>query len=1161
MNTSSVVLWLAEVPWGYSLAGRWTALLTLAWVAHLALAKRDPRWRVLVWRSAAVGLATIVILTAVPPIVTWRLPRAESIGVQAASSESVVPLADPLPVLGERPAQVVDLQTSTAGPPRRSESAKRSSGGPAVALRKAAMIGPSLGSCLLAIWLLGVAVMAFRLGLSLWRVSRIVRRSTEVPARVIEECRAVALALGCREDVRVVQTPEVPAPCLTGLFQPWLLLPKANCDQTHRADLRAVLAHELAHARRHDLVWNVVLHLWSILLWFHPLVWPIRAAHLAACDAVCDALAADLVGDVASYGRTLARLALQVAGPTPVVGLAMARTPDVFLRIESLQRRVFRGALPWRLIVPALLALGAVVILIGGVGITVADQPPARKATEAELGVANGDPGKDATQVGSSHRLSLRVLSAKTGEPLDGVSVSCEIRGEGEPRKQTVTTGKEGTASIQWPQGITIRFLGLDLKKPGYVKLSVYWDDRNHAISLPELQEARLEPGVAIRGVVQDEAGKPIAQASVTAMAWPTAGEERHYVYELGTTKTDEQGHWQIDDAPANVPGVSLHVRHPDYRRGPGQSQGGRESRTILSKASTVKGRVVDGSGKPVKGAKVDTGGIEYRDERTPAATNELGEYTLRGFEPGSAIVTAQAEGFGPEFREVNLPKGGEVEAPVIRLGKASTLRVRVVDRAGKPIAGAYLQVGTWRGHPSLLRIGAQSEVPWRSTWNAQTDGAGRFTWTSAPSDAMLIHIWKDGYMRREPVSLTASDQEHVVTLDPGLVISGSVTDAVTGKPVPRFRVIQGLEFEGRQGITWWRMGAVEYTGGHYSVKFDTERKESYVRVEAPGYEPAESRAFRSDEGAMIQDFRLKPGTGISGVVLLSDGRPAAGAQVVLGTEENYAFVRDGVFQHNSHAERTTAGPDGRFTLPKHEGGFLLVVAADAGFVDATSDEFAKTGKLVLQPWGRIEGEVRIGRKPAAYQSLVYLPELHSNRGDAFRMYSYDYHFTADSQGRFAIDRVIPGPGHIARVLDTTLRGEWWGQVPVEVKPGQTTQVRLGGKGRAVIGRVVLDGTPREPVDWRSNEAAVLELPRAERRKATTPWVTFASGFDEDGRFRIEDVAPGTYELKIPVSLPSDRRTWGTPRATMGEATLPVTVPEGPEDQAVDVGDVKVRVN
>jgi hypothetical protein len=175
------------------------------------------------------------------------------------------------------------------------------------------------------------------------------------------------------------------------------------------------------------------------------------------------------------------------------------------------------------------------------------------------------------------HRLSLRVLSAKTGEPLDGVSVSWVLRAEGEPRKETVTTGKDGTASIKWRTGITIRLLSLNVKKRGYIAQFLYWDGRNHAISLPKSQEARLEPGVPIRGVVQDEFGKPIAQASVTSMARATEGEARHGASELGTSKTDEQGRWRIDDAPANVSGVSLHVDHRttyrvQARRGAGES-------------------------------------------------------------------------------------------------------------------------------------------------------------------------------------------------------------------------------------------------------------------------------------------------------------------------------------------------------------------------------------------------------------------------------------------------------------------------------------------------------------------------------------------------------------------------------------------------------------
>ena len=112
-----------------------------------------------------------------------------------------------------------------------------------------------------------------------------------------------------------------------------------------------------------------------------------------------------------------------------------------------------------------------------------------------------------------------------------------------------------------------------------------------------------------------------------------------------------------------------------------------------------------------------------------------------------------------------------------------------------------------------------------------------------------------------------------------------------------------------------------------------------------------------------------------------------------------------------------------------------------------------------------------------------------------------------------------------------------------------------------MIGRVVYDGTSPEKVDWRTNDPAVLDLPRAQRRMATTSWSSFASGFDENGRFRIEDVAPGTYDLKIPLSLPSDKRTNGGPRDSMGEAILRVIVPEGPDDQPVDLGDVKAGLN
>ena len=56
------------------------------------------------------------------------------------------------------------------------------------------------------------------------------------------------LGNGCAGDIRLNNW----ATNGYGLVRPVLLLPEGQCND----DLRAILAHELAHARGHDLAWN-----------------------------------------------------------------------------------------------------------------------------------------------------------------------------------------------------------------------------------------------------------------------------------------------------------------------------------------------------------------------------------------------------------------------------------------------------------------------------------------------------------------------------------------------------------------------------------------------------------------------------------------------------------------------------------------------------------------------------------------------------------------------------------------------------------------------------------------------------------------------------------------------------------------------------------------
>ena len=182
------------------------------------------------------------------------------------------------------------------------------------------------------------------------------RRSGEAPERVVDECRDVAEAIGAPARARRLLGGGGDALPGRVLRRPVLLL--AGAGRWTDADLRAILAHELAHARGHDLAWNLVAHFASILLWFHPLAWRIRAAHAAACDAVCDAVAADLLGDVPIVRPDARPAGARRPRRRRRTGLAMARSSDVRRRVDALDRKVFRSPLPRRLAMPAVLGGG-----------------------------------------------------------------------------------------------------------------------------------------------------------------------------------------------------------------------------------------------------------------------------------------------------------------------------------------------------------------------------------------------------------------------------------------------------------------------------------------------------------------------------------------------------------------------------------------------------------------------------------------------------------------------------------------------------------------------------------------------------------------------------------------------------------------------------------
>jgi beta-lactamase regulating signal transducer with metallopeptidase domain len=180
-------------------------------------------------------------------------------------------------------------------------------------------------------WFMVAAALLVRAAGSQLRARAIARRAALVESAPWLEAARHA-AVGRRVEVRA--SPELDSPAVTGLLYPTIVLPQTALDwPLERCIL--VLAHELAHVRRRDVLAQAIADVACAIHWCNPLVW-ICARRLrvereiAADDAV---LAAGFVRP-SRYAEELVAVASSVA--TPGAALAMAERSSLEVRVASI---------------------------------------------------------------------------------------------------------------------------------------------------------------------------------------------------------------------------------------------------------------------------------------------------------------------------------------------------------------------------------------------------------------------------------------------------------------------------------------------------------------------------------------------------------------------------------------------------------------------------------------------------------------------------------------------------------------------------------------------------------------------------------------------------------------------------------------------------------
>ncbi|RKG73182.1 M56 family metallopeptidase, partial [Corallococcus exercitus] len=305
------------------------ALVHLLWQGALVAVALALALRWVGRRSAnlryALACGALGIMLALPVATAWR-HASRAVDARPAPTASVQRTAAPLP--GPVFRSRVEL------PSRRSIPLKET---PSLPLLEGMFqqVGEHLPWLVLA-WGMGVAASSLRLLKGWLGLRRQVDEAVHASWEWQQRLEVLARRLNLTRPVRLLVSSKLDVPSTLGWLKPVVLVPTATLTGLAVRELELVLAHELAHIRRHDFAVNMVQTLVETLLFYHPAVWWMSQVIRVERENCCDDLAVRQGPGALPYARALTALeALRLQGMD-------ASGPALFALGGSLKDRVRR---------------------------------------------------------------------------------------------------------------------------------------------------------------------------------------------------------------------------------------------------------------------------------------------------------------------------------------------------------------------------------------------------------------------------------------------------------------------------------------------------------------------------------------------------------------------------------------------------------------------------------------------------------------------------------------------------------------------------------------------------------------------------------------------------------------------------------------------------
>lgn len=530
-------------------------------------------------------------------------------------------------------------------------------------------------------------------------------------------------------------------------------------------------------------------------------------------------------------------------------------------------------------------------------------------------------PSSPGLRGGPPVRLTGRVIDATTQRPVSGAWVwSADDPGG------VVRTDRAGV---------------YQLARPGAEPFEVHAADPRYAPVAAKVERGvvpllALMPSPALFGRVVDDGGRPVPGAEIL-LSRRTEGGSWSAREDAKRARTRADGTFRISGltAAASYDLLAASVGFAPTRWAVTVPSGREISsaeallpRIVLSRGLAVFGAVIDSSGRPVAGARVELFRSALGRRAPGAASSRIesglyravsgwkGRFALQSLPAGRYDLRIEARGLAQLAQDgielVDRPKPHDLGRFVLERGNA--LVGIVEDPDGKPIADA--EVWVVPGAPV-----EDWQAYYRKGPAARTGPKGEYALSDLPPETELsLDICRPGFLP-ETVAIRdpAMEPKRTIVLARAGEISGRVLDPA-GRPVADAALVGWLSGEGpasASSVRPCRLGGTSATSdaeGRFRLGPLVSGWWS-VKASANGWLDAESGRHQVPEGATLSKFDLVLGVGavLSGRVLSPQGGPVAGAEVQ-------------AYGDRSSPKATSAG-DGTYRLAGVEPGARTVEA------------------------------------------------------------------------------------------------------------------------------------------------------------------------------------------------------------------------------------------